>query len=150
MDTHKSDYINAGYSDWESYEILREANAKLFNSLPLDFVALINLPMLDDQWYQEKTKDKNKKKKNRFPLSPLEIFKFNYKKLFSAMEVLDGQGLFESIGLNIIENPDATGNDSKKKYVREPQYLKKLFNNLQSQQKDRQFGFNYLFDPEVP
>ena len=65
------------------------------------------------------------------------------------MEVLDGQGLFESIGLNIIENPDATGNESKKKYVREPQYLKKLFNNLQSQQKDRQFGFNYLIDPEV-
>ena len=80
--------MNAGYTDGESYEILREAIAKLFNSLPLDFVAFINLLLLDDQWYQEKVKDKNKKSKNRFPLSPLEIFKYNYKKLFCAMEIL--------------------------------------------------------------
>lgn len=51
IDDLTSEHINVCFDDWESYNILREANAKLFNSIPLDYVALINNPLINDQWY---------------------------------------------------------------------------------------------------
>ena len=40
-----SDYVNIGiFNDWESFEILREANFIGLNSIPIDFISLMDLP----------------------------------------------------------------------------------------------------------
>lgn len=48
-----SDYINSSlFDDQQSYEILKEANMNAFNSLPIDYVALMDVPEIIDKWFQ--------------------------------------------------------------------------------------------------
>ena len=52
--------MNVGlFDDQQSYELLREANANAFNSLPIDLISLMDVPELIDEWYQISKKSKN-------------------------------------------------------------------------------------------
>lgn len=50
-----SDHVNSDmFNEWESFEILREANTSCLNSMPLDIVALMDVPEINHDWYQER------------------------------------------------------------------------------------------------
>lgn len=43
----QSDFVNSDiFSDWESYQILNEANHNLLNSLPIDFIGIMDVPQI--------------------------------------------------------------------------------------------------------
>ena len=48
-----SDHVNCDiFNDWESHEILREANIIALNALTLDIAALMDVPEINHHWYQ--------------------------------------------------------------------------------------------------
>lgn len=83
-----SDYLNSGiFNEWESYEILREANFSCLNSLPLDFLALMDHPDINHFWFQIQ----NSKSVNfESPLNTTELMNNNFKRFFSPSELLGG------------------------------------------------------------
>ena len=49
----RSDYVNSGiFNDLESYRILEEVNNNALNSMPLDIMGLMDVPEINDEWFQ--------------------------------------------------------------------------------------------------
>lgn len=102
-DDLNSDFICTGiYNDDEIYSTLRETNMVAMNSCPIDFLGLMELPEINDDWFQryrkEYTLDDSSDKIN------LELEKAlhrNYKRYFSCWEILKGEAMINQVGLNI-------------------------------------------------
>ena len=48
-----SDYVNTLlFNEWESFEILRDSNVCLLNSLPIDIIAFMDVPEINKKWFQ--------------------------------------------------------------------------------------------------
>lgn len=47
-----SDTINSKiFKNSQSFSLLREANMNVLNSIPLDFIGLMDMPLINHEWY---------------------------------------------------------------------------------------------------
>jgi hypothetical protein len=69
--------------------------------MPIDFVALMDVPQMIDEWYQSiKNMSMDLSQNNRVPLTADDLLHNNYKRYFSACELLNGNQLFVKYGLD--------------------------------------------------
>ena len=95
------------FSNWESFQILLEANMHTLNTLTNDFVSLMDLPELNQKWYQE-TNDKNYQEFRQ--LRADKIFRGNKKRFFNPCEVLHGHTIFDNYSIQNQDNKNSLRN----------------------------------------
>lgn len=87
-----SDYVNSRiFDNNQSYQLLRETNVNALNSFPNDFVGLMDVREINNEWLQRDRTEFNIEDMKRYiPLKVEDILYRNYKRYFNAWEFMNG------------------------------------------------------------
>ena len=137
----RSDYVNSGiFNDLESYRILEEVNNNALNSMPLDIMGLMDVPEINDEWFQLEQGSKGMAiddSSSKSLLSAEVMFNKNYKRYFCPIELLNGYQMLNRIGIYKQEDFDTTlgdiNQDDETRINRDPQKIVDIFSKVNNQ-----------------